>query len=189
MLNAQANALNTIFGELCRRASLNMGQHMDTAERYLRLAFKGQGQCRATLETLAAIKNPPLVYAKQANIAHGPQQVNNGGPGFSDALTPVRAHEETGIEQSKLLAGEQHGSKFLNAGTATAGGNPALETWERSTGPTTVEGKQGFGVMAGRGARVQRCVRWRARSKNNERRCKRGVPRLLQKSQPVATCA
>jgi hypothetical protein len=30
-----------------------------------------------TLETLSAIKNPPVVYAKQANIAHGPQQVNN----------------------------------------------------------------------------------------------------------------
>ena len=34
----------------------------------------------ATLETLANIKNPPTVIARQANIAHGPQQVNNGAP-------------------------------------------------------------------------------------------------------------
>ncbi len=26
----------------------------------------------------ATIKNPPAVFARQANIAHGPQQVNNG---------------------------------------------------------------------------------------------------------------
>lgn len=34
---------------------------------------KAQSQCRATLETLAAIKNPPVIYAKQANISNGPQ--------------------------------------------------------------------------------------------------------------------
>ena len=45
----------------------------------MRLSLKAQGQCRATLETLAVIKNPP-VFAHQANIAHGPQQVNNTRP-------------------------------------------------------------------------------------------------------------
>jgi hypothetical protein len=78
MLTAQAAALNAIFGELARRAAINMGEHLDATERYMRLALKAQGQCRATLETLAAIKNPPVVFARQANIAHGPQQVNNG---------------------------------------------------------------------------------------------------------------
>lgn len=34
-------------------------------------------RCRATLETLAVIKSPPSVFAKQANMANGPQQVNN----------------------------------------------------------------------------------------------------------------
>src|SRR5205085_7018059 len=75
MLTAQANTLNAIFGELCRRAAINMGTHLDVTERYLRLAMKGQSQSRVTVETLAAIKNPPVVYAKQANIVHGPQQV------------------------------------------------------------------------------------------------------------------
>lgn len=78
MLSAQAVALDSMFGELARRSALNMGEYTDAMERYMRLALKAQGQCRATLETLAAIKNPPVVFAKQANIANGPQQVNNG---------------------------------------------------------------------------------------------------------------
>jgi len=44
----------------------------------LRLAFKTQTQCRATLETLSALKNPPVVYARQTNFANGPHQLNNG---------------------------------------------------------------------------------------------------------------
>jgi hypothetical protein len=44
----------------------------------MRLALKGQAQCRSTLETLVALKNPPVVIAGQANISTGPQQVNNG---------------------------------------------------------------------------------------------------------------
>jgi hypothetical protein len=44
----------------------------------MRLALKAQSQSRATVETLAAIKNPPVVYARQANFAAGHQQVNNG---------------------------------------------------------------------------------------------------------------
>jgi hypothetical protein len=39
-------------------------------------AFKAQAQCRATFETIALSKNPP-VFARQANIAQGPQQINN----------------------------------------------------------------------------------------------------------------
>jgi hypothetical protein len=46
-------------------------------EAFMRLALKAQAQCRATLETLATIKNPPIVYANQANVTTGPQQINN----------------------------------------------------------------------------------------------------------------
>jgi hypothetical protein len=79
MLVGQAGALNAIFAELARRAALNMGQHPDAFERYMRLALKAQGQARATLETLAAIKNPPVVFARQANINNGGQQQVNVG--------------------------------------------------------------------------------------------------------------
>ena len=78
VLVGQAAALNAMFAELARRAGLNMGEHLSATETYMRLALKAQSQCRATLETLAAIKNPPVVFARQLNVAHGPQQVNNG---------------------------------------------------------------------------------------------------------------
>ena len=42
----------------------------------MRLAMKAQSQCRATAEALALMKNPQP-YIRQANIAQGPQQVNN----------------------------------------------------------------------------------------------------------------
>ena len=42
------------------------------------MALRAQNQCRATLETLATIKNPTVVIARQANIAQGHMQVNNG---------------------------------------------------------------------------------------------------------------
>lgn len=84
MLNAQAVALNMMFAELARRAALNMGEYIGAAETYMRLALKAQSQCRTTIETLAAMKNPPIVFARQANIANGPQQVNNGEVDFRD---------------------------------------------------------------------------------------------------------
>jgi len=80
LLVGQATSLNLIYTELTRRAALNMGEYIHAAERYMRLALKAQAQCRATIETLAALKNPPMVYARQANIA-GHQQVNNYAAG------------------------------------------------------------------------------------------------------------
>jgi hypothetical protein len=75
MLMAQALSLNAIFASLALQA--HRTRHLDQLDRLMRLALKTQGQCRATVETLAVMKNPP-VFAKQANIAAGPQQVNNG---------------------------------------------------------------------------------------------------------------
>jgi hypothetical protein len=76
MLLAQAHTLDELFNNLARRAHRQEGIAM--IDPYLRLALKAQAQCRATLETLSNIKNPPIVYAKQANFANGHQQVNNG---------------------------------------------------------------------------------------------------------------
>ena len=77
MLISQAVALESIFAEMARRANNNLGKNLDIAERYMRMSLKAQNQCRATLETLAELKSPTTVFAKQANIANGPQQVNN----------------------------------------------------------------------------------------------------------------
>jgi hypothetical protein len=77
-LIAQVVSLNSIFNTLARRSANNMGNDFKIVEVYMRLALKAQTQCARTIEVLAGIKNPPAVYAKQANIAHGHQQVNNG---------------------------------------------------------------------------------------------------------------
>jgi hypothetical protein len=92
MLMIQAHTLDAIFNNLAQRAA--SAKLLSQLEQYMRLALKAQSQCRATLESLAAIKNPPIVYAKQANIANGPQQINNG-------IQPQRARENE-IEQTQL---------------------------------------------------------------------------------------
>jgi hypothetical protein len=119
MLLGQAVALNAIFAELARRASLNMGTYMDATDRYMRLALKAQGQSRAALETLAAIKNPPLVYARQANINNGgQQQVNNGA--IAGAVRAGAGAGETASEPNKLL--EVSDGERLDTGAQTAAG-------------------------------------------------------------------
>ena len=75
MLMGQATGLQSLFASLVNRA--HGSELLTQFETYMRLALKAQSQCRATLETLSNIKNPPVVYARQANIAQGPQQVNN----------------------------------------------------------------------------------------------------------------
>ena len=66
MLYGQAVALQTMFTNLSMRADCQQGR-LDNIEALLKLAFKAQNQCRMTLETLSNVKNPPVVYARQAN--------------------------------------------------------------------------------------------------------------------------
>lgn len=89
MLISQAHTLDELFNNLARRSHRNMeGGFAQAAETYLRLALKAQTQCRATLETLAAVKNPP-VFARQANINNGgQQQINNGVPPAGEKPIP-----------------------------------------------------------------------------------------------------
>ncbi len=119
MLINQATALQSLFARLAERG-LGCPDAVPF-EVNMRIALRAQSQCRAALETLAAIKNPPMVIAKQANVTTGPQQVNNGTP------APSRVRE-TEIEQNKLLDSD-HG-KRLDAGAtgATVGADPPLET-------------------------------------------------------------
>lgn len=113
-LAAQVVTLDTIFNELARRAGLNMGQYMSAAETYMRLALKAQAQTARTVEVLAAMKNPPVVFAKQANIAHGHQQVNNANN------TPAPARTGKTVNQENELLEVDHGSKTMDTRTAQA---------------------------------------------------------------------
>ena len=123
MLMNQATALQSLFARLAARG---MGCEQAPAfEANMRIALRSQSQCRATLETLAAIKNPPVVFAKQANInqGNGNQQVNNG--------TPAPAtHAGKNINQQNELLEVQHGSETVDTRTtgATIGKNPAMAT-------------------------------------------------------------
>ena len=97
MLMNQATTLQSLFSRLIERG---MGcDHYPGFEANLKMALRAQSQCRATLETLAAIKNPPLVYAKQANVTTGPQQINNGTAVTSRAL-------ENESQQTQLSGGK-----------------------------------------------------------------------------------
>ena len=115
MLMNQAVALQSLFARLTERGIQQ--DHMHHLEGFMRLALRAQNQCRATLETLAAIKNPPVIFAKQANINHGNQQVNNG----ATAPAPATHTKEIEIEPNQLLEVD-HGSKTLDTGTTSATG-------------------------------------------------------------------
>lgn len=113
MLMSQAHTLDSLFHALTRRSMLNMGEYVNAAETYMRLALKAQSQCRTTLEALSEIKIPPI-FAKQANIAHN-QQVNNGVP----VADSSRARENKN-PPNKLL--EQNNGKRLDTRTTCTTG-------------------------------------------------------------------
>ena len=117
MLANQMLTLDHLFNNLAQRSG-----RQDTfkgIEVLMRLALKAQAQARATAETLSVIKNP-MPYIKQANIAHGHQQVNNG-----QQATGAGSFQSG---QNKLLEA-QHGNTLDIGATATAGrADQALET-------------------------------------------------------------
>ncbi|MDD1632662.1 MAG: hypothetical protein LUP91_10720, partial [Methylococcaceae bacterium] len=121
-LTAQAITLDKIFIEMARRAYLNVGEHLPAMETYLKLALKAQTQCRTTLQTLAEVKNPqPVSFVKQANISHGPQQINNS----------VSSRAEKIQNQPNELLEQTHGERLDTRATSKAIGiNTELEALE-----------------------------------------------------------
>ena len=128
MLANQMLTLDVLFNNLAQRSG-----RQDTfkgIEVLMRLALKAQAQARATAETLSVIKNP-MPYIKQANIANGPQQVNNG--------TPASAGKNQ--SQPNELLEHQHGNTLDIGATATAGrDDPAMATVEAKHRPTNTRG-------------------------------------------------
>lgn len=129
MLAGQIISMNAIYTDLAIIARQNISNAV-VFERLMRLALKAQSNCRATAEALAAIQNPPTVFARQANFANGPQQINNGSSPAS--LSRARNSE---LGQNKLL--EANGER-LDTGTAQEAGNrdSQLETVEALNGTT-----------------------------------------------------
>ena len=75
LLAAQAITLDSMFTELARRAALNMGDYINAAERYGRLALKAQSNCRATLEALAKLHQPREQTVRHVHVNEGGQAV------------------------------------------------------------------------------------------------------------------
>lgn len=142
MLSAQATALQTLFTRLAERA---VGQsHMPNLEAFMRLALRAQSQCRATLETLATIKNPPVIYAEQINQTTGPQQINNG-------VTASTRKREIETGQSKLSEGSHELLQDTRASGATGGGDTTLETLGELDGAEVRRGKSERGTQRRQG--------------------------------------
>jgi hypothetical protein len=123
MLTNQLMTLDAIFNNMAQRS-----HRQDTfkgIEVLMRLALKAQAQARSTAEALAVIKNP-MPYIKQANIAHGHQQVNNGTK--TDQYAQARTHAgNSETEPNKLLEAD-HGQRLDIGAQAQAGrGHQALE--------------------------------------------------------------
>lgn len=125
MLITQAAALQAMFTHLATSAKFEKtAKQFETS---LLLALKCQAQSRATILAIAELKFPRQVaFIKQNNVAHGPQQVNNG---TAPAPTTARAEKPERTGKDKLLVlGD--GSKNLDSGTAAkaTGGDRAMET-------------------------------------------------------------
>lgn len=125
MLIGQATALQTIFTSLARRA--HGQEYQKNFESFLALALKAQAQSRATISALVDLKYPrQATFVKQANIANGPQQVNNGS---TQSGTHSHAREIKPL-QNELLEDQCNGGTHLDTrATATpARGHTAVET-------------------------------------------------------------
>lgn len=142
MLMIQAHTLDAMFRSLACRGAANMGEHLGATETYLRLAMKAQSQCRATLETLAEIKNPLAgAYVRQANVAQGHQQVNNAPP-----LAEGSQARENETTLNKLLEAT-HGER-MDTGTAqkTIPAYPPVAAMDAINRPKVKGGKRGSGA-------------------------------------------
>ena len=97
ILTAQALSLDTLFTELARRATNNMGDYPQSTERYARLAFKAQSNCRATLEALAKLHQP-----REQTVRH--VHVNEGG----QAVIADQFHHHNGGQKNGQSADQPH---------------------------------------------------------------------------------
>ena len=124
-LSAQVVSLNAIFNTLAGRSM--QCEYLNQMETNLRLALKAQAQCARTVEVLATMRNPPIVFAKQANIAQGHQQINNGNQSATHA-------GKTKNPANELLSEDSNAALDTRGTVETGGANQelaAVETVDR----------------------------------------------------------
>lgn len=124
ILAAQVQTLDQLFNMMSRMAAKNMNAgYLHATESYMRMAMKAQFQCRATVETLAEIKNPSSpTFVRQQNVGQN-VQVNNG----VGQQRASRAPEKT-INPTNELLEHQHAQRLdIGATSAASGANQELE--------------------------------------------------------------
>ncbi len=88
MLWTQAVALQGMFTDLALRAKAQTG--LAATQGLTTLALKAASASRAAIVALAELRQPrTAVFTRQANIATGPQQVNNQAPAALSAPHPL----------------------------------------------------------------------------------------------------
>ncbi|WP_246553381.1 hypothetical protein [Sphingopyxis soli] len=131
MLASQAVTLDTMFTELARRAAINMGEYINAAERYGRLALKAQSNCRATLEALAKLHQPREQTVRHVHVNEGAQ-----------AVIADQFHHHAGGHQNEESAEQPHA-----AGTGAAGSSPAMLGHDAQGNGLPIPGDQGGEAM------------------------------------------
>jgi hypothetical protein len=125
LLASQAVTLDSMFTELARRAALNMGEYIEAAERYGRLALKAQANSRATLETLAKLHHP-----REQTVKH--VHVNEGG----QAVVADHFHQHTGGLRNEKIDDQSHA-------TGAAGASSALPSPDASGNGVPIPSREG----------------------------------------------
>lgn len=117
-LLAQAHTLDALFNKLVTAGFQKTD--LTQFDALLRIALKAQSQCRTTLEALSELKNPKsIAFVKQANIAGGHQQVNNGAPSHAG---------KNESEPNELLKEITHETVDSRGAAAAGATNPPMET-------------------------------------------------------------
>lgn len=110
-LAAQAMALDTMFAELAQRAALNMGEYPQATERYLRLAFRAQTNCRTTLEALAKLHQPREQIVRHVHVNEGAQAIvadtfHHHAEGVGNVESNEQSHATGASGQSTAMFGD-----------------------------------------------------------------------------------
>jgi hypothetical protein len=122
MLYCQAHVLQAVFVDSLLQVPKQ--GWFSNSEAHMRVALKAQSSA-AWVETLGTIKNPPVVFARQANIAQGPQQVNNQMMPAGEPRAGAGKNEKS---QNKLLEA-QNGERLDSGAPGEAvGSDPAMAT-------------------------------------------------------------
>ena len=130
VLAAQVTTLDSMFTELARRAACNMGEYINAAERYGRLALKTQSNCRATIEAMAKLHQP-----REQTVRH--VHVNEGG----QAVVAEHFHNHKG--------GKENGkTNEQSDATAAAGSGPSLPSPDSLRHGVPIPSREGQAAMS-----------------------------------------